>query len=292
MKILHADSGREMRGGQWQVLSLHQGLGANSMLLCQPDSPLMRECRQRGLHTEALSIPALRSLSRAVDFTHVHDARTHTWAAAISSAPVIVSRRVAFPIGRSWLSRWKYARATHYIAVSDYVRSILCDGGIPAVKISVVYDGVDLPKSVAHGDGILAMATDDPMKGTALLREAAAEAGLTVRYSNNLIPDLKQAAIFLYITHSEGLGSAALLAMAAGVPVVASNVGGLPEIVENDVTGVLTENNATAIANAIRHALARRAILAENARKTVEQRFTTSTMLKNTMRVYERVLLC
>ena len=59
-------------------------------------------------------------------------------------------------------------------------------------------------------------------------------------------------ALFLYITHSEGLGSAVLLAMAAGVPVIASNVGGLPEIVEHERTGLLTENTAQAIANAIR----------------------------------------
>jgi glycosyltransferase involved in cell wall biosynthesis len=125
-----------------------------------------------------------------------------------------------------------------------------------------------------------------------LLREAVAEAGLSIRYSTALVRDLERAALFIYITHSEGLGSAALLAMAAGVPVVASNVGGLPEIVENEVTGILTENNKSAIVQAIRQALARREILAENARKTVEQRFTTSVMLKNTIRVYERVLGC
>ena len=100
------------------------------------------------------------------------------------------------------------------------------------------------------------------------------------------------AALFVYITHSEGLGSAALLAMAAGVPVVASNVGGLPEIVQNDVTGVLTENTPRAIHDAIRHALTRRDILAKNARASVEQGFTTGVMLNNTIRVYERVLGC
>jgi hypothetical protein len=290
MKVLHADSGREMRGGQWQVLYLHQGLGADSTLLCRPGSPLMEECRRRGLQASPLSISSLRSLSRAANLTHVHDAHTHTWAAAVAGSPLIVSRRVAFPIKQSWLSRWKYAQAKHYIAVSNYVRSVLCDAGIPAPLVSVVYDGVDLPDTRARGDEIISLATEDRMKGTALLREAAAEAGISIQYSTALVQDLERAALFVYITHSEGLGSAALLAMAAGVPVVASNVGGLPEIVENDVTGILTENNKPAIVQAIRQALARREILAENARTIVEQRFTTSAMLKNTIRVYERVL--
>jgi len=75
MKVLHADSGREMRGGQWQVISLHEGLGAGSLLLCRAGSPLMQECRRRGLAVEALTISSLASCSRNVDVTHAHDAR-------------------------------------------------------------------------------------------------------------------------------------------------------------------------------------------------------------------------
>ena len=124
MKVLHADAGREMRGGQWQVLHLHAGLGADSVLLCRAGGPLMQECHRRGVRAEALSIAALASQSRKADITHVHDARSHTWAAAVAGSLLVVSRRVAFPIGRSWLSVWKYARADHYIAVSQHVRSI------------------------------------------------------------------------------------------------------------------------------------------------------------------------
>ena len=286
------DAGREMRGGQWQVLQLHAGLGDDSMLLCREGSPLMEECRRRGLKAEALSVASLAWRSRKAEITHVHDARTHAWAAAVGGSPLVVARRVAFPVGQSWLSRRKYARADHYIAVSGCVRDILRDAGIAASKISVVYDGVDVPAVVSKGDGIVAVATDDPMKGSALLNEAAALAGITIQYSRNLTADLPRAALFVYITHSEGLGSAALLAMASGVPVVASNVGGLPEIVQNDVTGVLTENDAPSIAAAIRHALSRREILAVQARRTVEQRYTTEFMTTNTIRAYERVLGC
>ena len=46
--------------------------------------------------------------------------------------------------------------------------------------------------------------------------------------------------MFVYITESEGLGSAVLLAMAAGTPVIASRVGGLPEAIEDGVNGLLT----------------------------------------------------
>ncbi len=293
MKILHADAGREMRGGQWQVLQLHAGLGADSVLLCRATGPLMQECQRQGIRAEPLSIAALAAQSRKADITHVHDARSHTWAAAVGGSLLVVSRRVAFPIGRSWLSGWKYSRADHYIAVSQHVRSILCGAGVPGAKISVVYDGVDLPQSMSSGGpDLVAVATGDPMKGTALLNEAAALAGITIKYSTDLRADLLNAALLVYITYSEGLGSAALLAMASGVPVVASNVGGLAEIVQNDVNGVLTENNPQAIAAAIRHALTRREILAKNARHSIESGFTTGAMLNNTIRVYERVLGC
>ena len=83
-----------------------------------------------------------------------------------------------------------------------------------------------------------------------------------------------------------------MLAMAAGVPVVASRVGGLTEIVQDGVTGVLTENTAEAIAAAVRRALAMRAELGVKARLRVEERFTVGRMVEDTVRVYEKVLGC
>ena len=59
--------------------------------------------------------------------------------------------------------------------------------------------------------------------------------------SQHLEADLRDAAMLVYLTASEGLGSGALLAMSAGVPVIASRVGGLPEIVRHRETGLLVE---------------------------------------------------
>ena len=58
--------------------------------------------------------------------------------------------------------------------------------------------------------------------------------------------------LFVMPSTSEGLGSSALMAMSYGLPVVASRVGGLPEIVEEARTGWLVEPaSPTALANAI-----------------------------------------
>ena len=51
---------------------------------------------------------------------------------------------------------------------------------------------------------------------------------------------------------SEGFGLTAVEAMAAGLPVVASRVGGLIEIVQDGLTGILVEpENHTELANAM-----------------------------------------
>ncbi len=166
----------------------------------------------------------------------------------------------------------------------------LVAGGVPAEKVEVVYDGVEIPVARAHGDLIVAPATDDPLKGSALVREAAALGGFEVHFSQNLPHDLQRAAVLLYITHTEGLGSAALLAMAAGVPVVASRVGGLPEIVQNGKTGVLTENQPSAIVDALNAVLAQQESMSIKGRQLVAERFTTSKMVSDTMKIYRRML--
>jgi glycosyltransferase involved in cell wall biosynthesis len=93
-----------------------------------------------------------------------------------------------------------------------------------------------------------------------LALQAVKLAGFDARASRDLERDLAHAGLFVYITQSEGLGSAVLLAMAAGVPVITSNVGGLPEIVEHESTGLLTANTPDAIAGSVRRLMQDRAL--------------------------------
>lgn len=292
MRVLHLDSGLDMRGGQWQCLHLASSLGNGTKLLAPAGSPLAGFAAEKGVETESLNIARLAKLARTYDLIHAHDARSHTWAVAVGGAPVVVSRRVAFPIRKSPVSRWKYSRPVHYIAVSECVKQSLLAGGVPADKISIVYDGVPLPAATATPDRIVALDTPDPMKGAALVKQAAAVGNFAIHFSANLDQDLPAASLFVYITHAEGLGSAALLAQAWGVPVVASRVGGLPEVVQDGATGVLTENNPDSIAAAMKLALSRREEFAANARGVVMQRFTVDHMVESTRQVYRKVLAC
>jgi hypothetical protein len=298
MRVLQVDSGREMRGGQRQVLRLVEGLieaGHEPVLLARRDSPLLAAAREKGLAAKPLGVAALALESRRAALVHAHDGRSHTLAALLSQVPLVVSRRVAFPIQRQAASRWKYARPRHYIAVSRHVRDTLLEAGVAGEKISVVYDGAPVGEASAGGRRIVAPATEDPAKGSALVREAARLSGLEVQFSTNLEADLAEAMLLVYISHQEGLGSAALAAMAAGVPVLASRVGGLMEIIEDGESGVLTDNTPEAISRAMQRLAADgelRARLGAQARKRVVERFSVAAMIRGTLDVYEQVVSC
>ena len=305
MRILHLDAGREMRGGQWQVLRLMQGLagaGVESTLLARGRAPLFEAAREQGLRVEPWSIMRAVTMARRHDLMHAHDARSHTLAALIPGTPLIVSRRVAFggEGPRPAPSKWKYARARRYIAVSEHVKRMLILGGVPAEKISVVYDGVpvlepSLRRSRQAGNSgshVLTIANaNDPQKGLLLAGEAAKIAGVPVRATTNLESDLRDAAILVYISFSEGLGSGALLAMSAGVPVVASDIGGLPEIIVDGETGLLVPNQPGAIAAAIRKLLDNADLhrrIGTAARQTIMDRFTVDQMVRRTIEIYRQ----
>jgi hypothetical protein len=291
MRVLHLDSGREMRGGQWQVLRLVEAqaaAGVEATLLARADAPLLEAARERGLRAWELTVLRLARFARSHDLVHAHDARTHTLAALAGGAPLVVSRRVAFPVR----SRWKYARPARYLAVSEFVRGKLVEGGVQAEKIEVVYDGVPL-LDPSRGGGVLAPATDDPAKGADLARDAARAAGVEIEFSRDLERDLARAGVLLYLSYAEGLGSGALLAMAAGVPAIASKVGGIPEIVRHGETGLLVENAVEPVAAALRELAAdpaRARAMGERARADMAARFTVDRMLRRTMEVYRQVL--
>ena len=280
MRILHLDAGREMRGGQWQVLRLIEGLAAanvESTLLARQDAPLYIAARKQGWRVEPLGITRALGCLRGHTLIHAHDARSHSLGAFLRGRPLVVSRRVSFPVG----SRWKYGRARRYLAVSEFVKRVLMAGGVPEEKISVVYDGVPILE-VSHGSQVLGLEKDS---------------GLLARMGLKMVAHLEEeipgAGVLVYVTNSEGLGSGALLAMSAAVPVIASNVGGLGEVIHHGENGLLVENNEAAIAGAIRHLAdhpeqARQ--MGAAARRTVMERFTVDRMVAGTLEAYRRAL--
>ncbi|HEY7212486.1 MAG TPA: glycosyltransferase family 4 protein [Bryobacteraceae bacterium] len=299
MQILHIDTGREMRGGQRQVLLLMRALqkdGHVSELLARPYTPLWSAAKALAFEVHEATLKNVRSRARVASLVHAHDARSHTLAALAAHAPFVVSRRVAFPVKAGVFSRWKYARARRYLAVSRFVARELVRAGISSDKIDVVYDGFErsVPPSGAKPDfKAVALASRDPAKGRTLVERAARLAGTAVTFSEDLALDLPESSVFVYATQSEGLGSAALFAMSLGIPVIASRVGGLPEIVEDGVTGLLVENNAPAFARAIGELRDNRMLccrLGGQARLRVEHEFTLEQMVERTLASYRKAL--
>jgi hypothetical protein len=197
---------------------------------------------------------------------------------------------VAFGVRGGALSRWKYRRAAKFLAISRFVGERLLEHGVEPGRIRVVYDAVPAaPLLERERAGVLAPETDDPMKGSAVL----AASGLDVKYSRRLAEDLPGAEVFVYLSHEEGLGSAILLAMRSATPVVASRVGGIPELVEHERTGLLTENDPRAVAEAVGRLRAdpdgARA-MAGRARERVMKEFTVPVMVAETIAAYKEVL--
>jgi hypothetical protein len=299
MRVLHLDSGRELRGGQWQILQLLAGLrsaGCDGLLLARQHGPLFQKAREEGMDVKTLGISTVASLSGRFDLTHAHDARSHTFAAVAARSPVIVSRRVAFPVGTSPLSHWKYRRASRFLAISEAVKAALIKAGVEPRRIDVVYDAAAVPPAPGYDpEGrIIALDSSDPGKGKALIDKAAQLAGVNIVFVRDLPAAFRSARLFVYISDSEGLGSAALLALAAGIPVLASRVGGLPEIVQDGVTGALTENQPAEIAAAIQRLASDRvtsARLGAAGRRLVQSQFTIECMVSGTLAAYRKAVL-
>jgi L-malate glycosyltransferase len=95
--------------------------------------------------------------------------------------------------------------------------------------------------------------------------------------------------VFCLSSHLEGLGTSLLDAMAFGLPVVATAAGGIPEAVEDGVTGrVVPPRDPRALADALAEALgdeARRRALGAAGRRRFLERFTADHMVDETLRV-------
>jgi len=100
--------------------------------------------------------------------------------------------------------------------------------------------------------------------------------------------------IFILPSLAEGLGRSMLESMAAGKPVVASNVGGIPEAVEDGKTGILVPpQDYHALAKAISFLLdnpEKTEVMGRAGRERAKKMFSEEGMIENICSLYEELL--
>jgi glycosyltransferase involved in cell wall biosynthesis len=105
---------------------------------------------------------------------------------------------------------------------------------------------------------------------------------------------LRGADIYVMPSHLEGLGTSVLDALSSGLPVVAARAGGIPEMIEDGVNGLLVPpRDAGALAAAVVRLLSQpeeSARLGAAGPATVAARFTADRMVEGNLAVYRRLL--
>jgi glycosyltransferase involved in cell wall biosynthesis len=95
---------------------------------------------------------------------------------------------------------------------------------------------------------------------------------------------LRQSSLLVLSSTHEGLPNVVLEAMASGLPVVATHVGGLPEVVQQGETGwLVAPKDVPALADAVSHLLAHdqvRTAFGQAGRKRAERRFSLASMIQ------------
>jgi glycosyltransferase involved in cell wall biosynthesis len=145
-------------------------------------------------------------------------------------------------------------------------------------------DYPDLLRRLARGRSVrfLGAVPDDRLP--ALYRQAAVLA----------LPSVDRTCYGRHVGVVELLGLVVLEAMASGTPVVCSRIGGLPEIVEDGVTGFLVEpGDVRALREALDRLLRDRVLaerLGRNARERARERFTWDACALRCLAAYDEVL--
>ncbi|MCU1337148.1 MAG: hypothetical protein JWO19_2729 [Bryobacterales bacterium] len=294
--------------------------------MCPPASALAARARSAGFPVEKL-VPRTTEIVHA----HSGRAQTIAfWQTFGSNVRRVVTRHVAFPPKNPWMHRLKYTRTCDgIIAVSDAVRRGLIDSGVPAAKIETIHTGIEMPEPAPRDRQRFGLGETDFVIGhmgafthekgqdvavaaAALVRQSLPQAKLVLAGDGPLLSEFRRSApenvtfpgfvsdraaffaaldLFIMPSRSEAWGLATLEAMAHGVPVIASDAGGLPEIVESGNGGWLVPaGDPAALARAITAAASSPESLRTQAQRARERArlFSVDRMVEQTEAFYRR----
>lgn len=131
------------------------------------------------------------------------------------------------------------------------------------------------------------------------LQRLAEELGLAgyvifTGYTSTIWEHLMSMDMFVCSSRSEGVPFSVLEAMAVGLPIIATNVGGIPGIIANQHSGILIPpNNPDAMAEALQELLAnpdKAAQLGQNASARIKNEFSAQYMAENVQCMYDEML--
>lgn len=230
-------------------------------------------------------VPRLARLLRRMrcDVLHTHNNRPLIYgapAARLAGIQRIVHTQHGRGFGLSrrqlQLTRWAATLVRPFVCVSEDSALWMVENGIPAARIQVLWNGIDLERFAFTGPRLcgpaVCVARLSPEKDVATLLHAVAlvlrddpgfeleiagdgrcrgdlqNLGVSldierrVRFlgmTDDVASVLKRAWMFILPSITEGVSLTLLEAMARGLPIVATRVGGTPEVVTDGATGVL-----------------------------------------------------
>lgn len=263
---------------------------------------------------------------RPVLFTSIHSDLALDYSHAARSQGYVLMDRLSRPL------------VDAHCCVSRDLAATLVASGVPKARVYVVHPGLEPPGAVPKAPPVAGTANvgtvarlvavkdialflevlsvlresspgvrgtvigDGPERARLEMQAAQIVPGGAVDFLGRVAPvwpALAPLEVFVITSVSEGIPLSVLEAMWLGIPVVATAVGGVPEVVEDGVTGFLVKREgdrrtvATALAARIADLLADPALrmrVGENARRRVVERFSIGAMARRMLAIYLRVI--
>lgn len=288
---------------------------------------VLNECRRAGvpvvvsLHNQQLTCPKSDHLRNGSICEKCFGGKT--WNCATNNCRDNILESVGYAV-RSGLAHargWVRDNATLILGMTEFSRQRLVRAGYPEGKIRVLPNSVPLPTTscdpsigqyiafagrLSEEKGLrvlveaaklipevpIHLAGDGPLREE-LERTAPANVRLLGRVDRNEMPDFyrNSRALVLPSTCYEMCPLTILEAMANGLPVVASQTGGLGELVDDEVTGhLVARGEAAPLADAIRafwESPQLAATMGQAGRVKAEQEFTEAVYLERLLGFYE-----
>lgn len=367
IRVLHVIGGGEIGGAEEHLLTLMGLLDREAFspsLLCLCHGPFAAVARGRGIPTREIPmrhkldlavVGPIRQLLREqnIDVVHTHGVRANLvarLAAHREELPVVTTLHSVLRYDyRSRLEAWVARAITRltnrytdrFIAISAAIREDALAMGIPAERVQVIYNGLDVSRfrparppaevrrelSLREEDPVVAVIGRlHPVKGQRYFLQAASRLHAVRPGLQFLLvgegparAELQELAEFLglgdsvtmpgYFPHveelyplidvlcvpsvMEGLGLVVLEAMHFGTPVVATAVGGIPELITDQREGLLVPpRDSEALAAAVARLLDDRDLarrLAEAGRQRVRE-FTVESMARQVEALYRQLV--